>query len=118
MKKFIILSLLAIDCSIAAEVRKLTGNKESFQAFEAKLVLLCETSSMTKIGPDLEKILKEKKYRKLIAKYESFGFDRWFCFDNKEDADALQVGCYNGGAITVKWYYADPDLVVEIAAKL
>ena len=65
--------------------------------------LFTATTSTNKKGPDI-RALKTHAIA-FVAKYGLFGFARYFEFETQDDADALQLGCYNGGAMSVKWYY-------------
>jgi hypothetical protein len=69
--------------------------------------LFHESRNITPFGPDLSKIVKENCNRKLIARYNKLFFYKWYNFDNEQDADELQMGCFKGECLSVHWYYLD-----------
>ena len=48
--------------------------------------------------------------RRFIAKMDSFGLDRYFLFQNEEDAQALRDAVSRGGGRKVQWYYYDEKM--------
>lgn len=108
MKKNILLLTMLLSGSLAhsgvSNVTEATGG--AFQALKAALVQITETRSGEEKGPDISEYAKGN--RKFFAKVDTFGMDRWFTFENKEDADHIQSGVRNGGGWGVVWYYLDP----------
>lgn len=90
--------------SVDAGIRRIDSNSDEVRGkIEQMGKLFAETSSTTQQGPDIGRL--QNRAITFLAKYDLFGFARYFEFETQDDADALQLGCYNGGAMSVKWYY-------------
>lgn len=84
-------------------IRIYPDSDEAFSKIEQLSALFAITSFSIQKGPDISRL--KTRAATFFAKYDLFGFAKYFEFETQNDADALQLGCYNGGALSVKWFY-------------
>lgn len=106
----ILLTPNLIRSKITPNVKKLITTNEWFRQMLTKFEI---TYSHTQIGPDISKLMKEK--RMFFAELSSPGLNSWYIFENNQDIHELQMICHRKKEewTTIAWYYIDLDMELK-----
>lgn len=105
MNKLTLTCLFLAHFSMYPVLTKIDGTSEVLKNIESMGKQFAQTGSSSTKGPDINKLAQ--KDRIFFAKMDLLGFGRYFEFENQTDADEIQMGCHNGGSMSVVWYYVD-----------
>lgn len=79
------------------------SSNERLNKIERMSTVFAKTSFADQKAPDIS-WLKKQAFA-FFAKYNVFGFTRYFGFETQDDANLLQLDCYNGWAKSIIWFY-------------
>lgn len=93
--------------TLCMAVKRMLGDDEAFKVLLQRSVKFAHTGSSLKTGPDINSLVKPN--RKFIAKMDSFGANRFWTFETNAGANQIQQGLYDGGGMSIEWYYLDAN---------